>query len=146
MGRPGERNPLYGSARTGGRRSNRQSAVWSCQSRRQAGRKLPFTYEDVPSSEVYGKTTDALYQEGVYVGYRYYDKSGTAVRWPFGYGLSYTSFAYSDLTADGDTVSVAVKNTCAFAGAEVVQLYMKGPQDGLHRPLRELKGFQKVFL
>lgn len=106
----------------------------------------PFTYEDVPSSEVYGKTTDALYQEGVYVGYRYYDKSGTAVRWPFGYGLSYTEFAYSDLTVDGDTVSVAVKNTGAFAGAEVVQLYLHAPQDGLHRPLRELKGLQKVFL
>ena len=106
----------------------------------------PFTYGDVPSSEVYGKTTDALYQEGVYVGYRYYDKSGTAVRWPFGYGLSYTAFAYSDLTADGDTVSVSVKNTGAFAGAEVVQLYIHAPQDGLHRPLRELKGFQKVFL
>ncbi len=106
----------------------------------------PFTYEDVPSSEVYGKTTDALYQEGVYVGYRYYDKSGTAVRWPFGYGLSYTAFAYSDLTADGDSVSVSVKNTGAFAGAEVVQLYMHAPQDGLHRPLRELKGFRKVFL
>ena len=106
----------------------------------------PFTYEDVPSSEVYGKTTDALYQEGVYVGYRYYDKSGTAVRWPFGYGLSYTAFSYSDLTADGDTVSVSVKNAGAFAGAEVVQLYMHAPQNGLHRPLRELKGFQKVFL
>ena len=106
----------------------------------------PSTYEDVPSSEVYGKTTDALYQEGVYVGYRYYDKSGTAVRWPFGYGLSYTEFAYSDLTVDGGTVSVSVKNTGAFAGAEVVQLYMHAPQDGLHRPLRELKGFQKVFL
>ena len=85
----------------------------------------PSTYEDVPSSEVYGKTTDALYQEGVYVGYRYYDKSGTAVRWPFGYGLSYTEFAYSDLMVDGDTVSVTVKNTGAFAGAEVVQLYMQ---------------------
>ena len=106
----------------------------------------PFTYEDVPSSEIYGKTTDALYQEGVYVGYRYYDKSGTAVRWPFGYGLSYTTFAYSDLIVDGDTVSVSVKNTGAFVGAEVVQLYMYAPQDGLHRPLRELKGFRKVFL
>ncbi len=106
----------------------------------------PFTYGDVPSSGIYGKTTDALYQEGVYVGYRYYDKSSMAVRWPFGYGLSYTEFAYSDLTMDGNTVSVAVKNTGAFAGAEVVQLYMHAPQDGLHRPLRELKGFQKVFL
>ena len=106
----------------------------------------PFIYEDVPSSEIYGKTTDALYQEGVYVGYRYYDKSGTAVRWPFGYGLSYTTFAYSDLTVEGDSVSVNVKNTGKCAGAEVVQLYIQEPQDGLYRPLRELKGFQKVFL
>ena len=106
----------------------------------------PLSYADVPSSEIYGKTDDALYQEGVYVGYRYYDKSGTAVRWPFGYGLSYTEFDYSSLKVNGDTVSVAVKNTGSFAGAEVVQLYIRAPQDGLHRPLRELKGFQKVFL
>ena len=106
----------------------------------------PYRYEDVPSSEIYGKTADALYQEGVYVGYRYYDKAGVPVRWPFGYGLSYTEFAYSNLAVDGDTVSVAIKNTGSFAGAEVVQLYMEAPQDGLHRPLRELKGFQKVFL
>ena len=106
----------------------------------------PFTYEDVPSSEIYGKTADALYQEGVYVGYRYYDKAGVPVRWPFGYGLSYTAFAYSGLTAEGDRVSVSVKNTGTCAGAEVVQLYIGMPQDGLHRPLRELKGFQKVFL
>ena len=106
----------------------------------------PFTYEDVPSSEIYGKTTDALYEEGIYVGYRYYDKAGVPVRWPFGYGLSYTEFAYSDLTVSGDTVSVTVKNTGAFAGAEVAQLYVRAPQDGLHRPLRELKGFRKLFL
>ncbi len=106
----------------------------------------PYRYGDAPSSEIYGKTADALYQEGVYVGYRYYDKSGTPVRWPFGYGLSYTDFAYSDLTVDGDTVSVTVKNTGSLAGAEVVQLYVGAPQNGLHRPVRELKGFQKVFL
>ena len=106
----------------------------------------PFTYEDVPSSEIYGKTADALYEEGVYVGYRYYDKAGVPVRWPFGYGLSYTEFSYSDLTVNGDTVSVTVRNTGKCAGAEVVQLYMESPQDGLHRPLRELKGFRKVFL
>lgn len=106
----------------------------------------PLSYADVPSSEIYGKTDDALYEEGLYVGYRYYEKSGVAVRWPFGYGLSYTTFAYSDLTVDGNAVSVAVKNTGSFAGAEVVQLYIRAPQDGLHRPLRELKGFQKVFL
>ena len=106
----------------------------------------PYTYEDVPSSEIYGKTRDALYQEGLYVGYRYYDKAGVPVRWPFGYGLSYTDFAYSDLTVDGDTVSVTVKNTGSLAGAEVVQLYIGAPQNGLHCPVRELKGFQKVFL
>lgn len=106
----------------------------------------PFTYGDVPSSEIYGKTTDALYQEGVYVGYRYYDKAGVPVRWRFGYGLSYTEFSYADLTVNGDTVSVTVQNTGKCAGAEVVQLYMEAPQDGLHRPLRELKDFQKVFL
>lgn len=106
----------------------------------------PLSYADVPSSEIYGKIDDALYEEGLYVGYRYYEKSGVAVRWPFGYGLSYTTFAYSDLTVDGNAVSVAVKNTGSFAGAEVVQLYLYAPQDGLHRPLRELKGFRKVFL
>ena len=106
----------------------------------------PLSYADVPSSEIYGKTDDALYEEGLYVGYRYYDKSGTAVRWPFGYGLSYTEFSYSDLTVNGDTVSVTVRNTGTLAGAEVVQLYIRAPQDGLHRPLRELKGFQKIFL
>ncbi len=106
----------------------------------------PLSYADVPSSEIYGKTDDALYEEGLYVGYRYYEKSGVAVRWPFGYGLSYTTFAYSDLTVDGNAVSVAVKNTGSFAGAEVVQLSVKTPQDGLHRPIRELKVFQKIFL
>ena len=106
----------------------------------------PYTYEDVPSSAIYGKTADALYQEGPYVGYRYYDKAGVPVRWPFGYGMSYTDFAYSDLTVDGDTVSVTVKNTGSLTGAEIVQLYIEAPQNGPHRPLRELKGFQKVFL
>ena len=106
----------------------------------------PLSYADVPSSEIYGKTDDALYEEGLYVGYRYYEKSGVAVRWRFGYGLSYTEFCYSDLTVNGDTVSVTVRNTGKRAGAEVVQLYIRAPQDGLHRPLRELKGFQKVFL
>ena len=106
----------------------------------------PYTYGDVPSSEIYGKTKDALYEEGIYVGYRYYDKAGVPVRWPFGYGLSYTSFAYSDLIVDGRTVSVTVANTGRCPGAEVAQLYVGAPQSGLNRPVRELKGFKKVFL
>ena len=136
MGLPGQAggeaiaDPLYGRVNPSGKLAE----SW------------PFTYGDVPSSEVYGKTADALYQEGVYVGYRYYDRAGVPVRWPFGYGLSYTEFSYADLTVNGDTVSVTVRNTGKCAGAEVVQLYIGAPQDGLHRPLRELKGFQKVFL
>lgn len=106
----------------------------------------PLLYEDCPSAPFYGKTKDALYLEGVYVGYRYYDKARKAVRWPFGYGLSYTSFAYSALKTEGRTVTVTVTNTGSLAGAEVVQLYVCPPQDGIHRPVRELKGFQKVFL
>ena len=136
MGLPGQAGGeaaaelLYGRANPGGRLAE----SW------------PYTYEDVPSSEIYDQTVDALYQEGLYVGYRYYDKAGVPVRWPFGHGLSYTEFACSDLTVDGDAVSVTVRNTGKRAGAEVVQLYLEAPQDGLHRPLRELKGFQKVFL
>jgi beta-glucosidase len=106
----------------------------------------PYEYADVPSSEIFGKTKDALYIEGMYVGYRYYDKAGVPVRWGFGHGLSYTSFAYSDLNVSGGSVTVTVKNTGEMPGAEIVQLYIEPPQGGLHRPIRELKGFQKVLL
>lgn len=136
MGLPGQAGGeaaadlLYGRAEPGGRLAE----SW------------PFAYSDVPSSEIYGKTKDALYEEGVYVGYRFYDKADVPVRWPFGFGLSYTSFSYSGLTVSGDTVRVTVKNTGARAGSEVVQLYIAPPSGGLHRPVRELKGFRKVFL
>lgn len=106
----------------------------------------PYTYGDVPSSDCYGKRIDALYTESIYAGYRYYDKAGKAVRWPFGHGLSYTTFGYSSFIAKDRKVSVAVTNTGHRAGAEVVQLYVAAPQDGIHRPIRELKGFRKVFL
>ena len=106
----------------------------------------PYRYEDVPSSDIYDKTKDALYEEGIYVGYRYYEKAGAPVRWPFGYGLSYTQFAYSDLQIEENTVRVTVKNTGDRSGAEVVQLYVCPPKGGLHRPVRELKRFEKVFL
>ena len=136
MGLPGEAggaaiaNLLYGRANPSGKLAE----SW------------PYAYEDVPSAESFGKTQDALYVEGIYVGYRYYDKVGKPVRWPFGHGLSYTSFRYSDLTVENRTVTVTVSNTGALPGGEVVQLYVAAPQDSIHRPLRELKGFQKVFL
>lgn len=104
------------------------------------------SYNDVPSSEIYGKTKDALYEEGIYIGYRYCEKAGTKVRFPFGYGLSYTDFSYSELEAGKDEVRVKVTNMGELAGAEIVQLYIAAPQTGIHRPVRELKGFKKVWL
>lgn len=106
----------------------------------------PMRYADCATAAYYKGHKDAQYREGVYVGYRYYQKAGVPVRWPFGFGLSYTSFAYSDLKVEGDTVTAVVTNTGGVPGAEVAQLYVAPPQDGLYRPARELKGFAKVFL
>lgn len=105
----------------------------------------PMHYEDVISRETFGKK-NTEYREGIYVGYRYYDKAGMVVRYPFGHGLSYTRFAYSDLCVADRKVSVKVSNTGAFRGAEVVQLYIAAPQSGVFRPVRELKGFARVEL
>ncbi|MCR5145194.1 MAG: beta-glucosidase [Lachnospiraceae bacterium] len=106
----------------------------------------PYTYDDVPSSDYYGQTKDGLYKEGLYVGYRYYDKAGINVRWPFGYGLSYTTFAYSDLALDGNRVRVMVTNTGDRFGEEVIELFVGKAQEGIHRPKRELKRFKKIEL
>lgn len=106
----------------------------------------PVRYEDCASSNIYAKTKDALYEEGIYVGYRYYEKAGKPVRFPFGYGLSYTSFVYSDLKVVGRTVSVTVTNTGKMSGAEAVLLWVHPPQNGIHRPVRELKAFDKLYL
>ena len=105
----------------------------------------PLCYNDVPSRDTFGKKT-THYKEGLYAGYRYYDTAGKAVRFPFGYGLSYTQFAYSDLKIDGRTVSATVTNTGSTAGAEVVQLYVAPPKNGPYRPAKELKGFAKLSL
>ena len=105
----------------------------------------PLCYDDVPSRDTFGKKT-THYKEGLYAGYRYYDTAGKAVRFPFGYGLSYTQFAYSDLKIEGRTVSATVTNTGSTAGAEVVQLYVAPPKNGLYRPAKELKGFAKLSL
>lgn len=111
----------------------------------------PISYFDVASSGFYeegGK--QAQYREGIYVGYRYYDKAGMEVSFPFGYGLSYTDFQYSDMriyrNEEVIEVTVSIKNTGRMAGAEVVQLYISDLQEGVHKPQKELKGFNKVFL
>jgi beta-glucosidase len=86
------------------------------------------------------------YGEGVFIGYRWYDALSREVRYPFGHGLSYTTFAYSDLEASGDRVSCTVTNTGPVAGREVVQLYVGDPDAAVRRPVRELRGFEKVTL
>ena len=105
----------------------------------------PVTYGDVISKDTFGQK-NVEYRESVYVGYRYYDKAKKAVRFPFGHGLSYTTFTYSDLEIKGDAVSVTVTNTGARPGAEVAQLYIAPPKGGLHRPEQELKGFARAEL
>ena len=106
----------------------------------------PEKYEDCVSSDYYAKTKDALYLEGIYCGYRYYDKAKKNVSWPFGHGLSYTSFEYTDLAIDGNKVSVSVTNIGDRAGEEAVQLYVESEQNTIHRPVRELKHFEKIRL
>ena len=106
----------------------------------------PYRYEDVISAPYYAKEKDALYMEGIYVGYRYYDKAKKEVRWPYGYGLSYSSFALKDFRMEGNKVSVNIANTSDLEGSEVVQLYVGQEDPVLHRPLRELKHFEKVSL
>lgn len=107
----------------------------------------PMSYRDVPSSDTYGVNPRQVeYAEGIYVGYRYYQKAGMKVRFPFGYGLSYTEFSYSNLEKKGNTVSCTVKNIGVCDGAEVVQLYVADKTGHAYRPVRELKAFEKVFL
>lgn len=105
----------------------------------------PIRYGDVVSKDTFGKK-NVEYRESVYVGYRYYDKADKAVRFPFGHGLGYTAFAYSDLEIEGDAASVTVANAGSVPGAEVAQLYIAPPGGGLHRPEQELKGFARVEL
>ena len=105
------------------------------------------SYADTPAKAHFGGDGPTVeYREGLYVGYRYYDTAGVPTAFPFGYGLSYTSFAYSDLKADENGVTLTVTNTGSCAGAEVVQLYVAKPDAKVFRPAKELKGFIKVQL
>lgn len=105
----------------------------------------PLSYDQVPSRDTFGQKV-TRYKEGLYVGYRYYDTAGVPVRFPFGYGLSYTRFTYSDLTVENRTVRVTVTNIGDCPGAEVAQLYIAPPRTGPYRPAKELKGFARVYL
>ncbi len=115
----------------------------------------PYALSDNSSANYFpGTPVSVEYRESVYVGYRYYDKAQKAVRFPFGHGLSYTTFEYSDLKVSADkiqdtdtlTVSFTVKNTGDRDGAEVAELYVSDLESTIFRPEKELKGFKKVFL
>ena len=125
--------------------------------------KLPFTMplalsdgpikteRQYPGIQEEGKKWwQEYYDEGVFIGYRWYDTNGIAVQYPFGHGLSYTTFELSDAkvkrSGDGWKVSARIKNTGEVAGAEVVQLYIRDTEASVARPSKELKGFEKVYL
>jgi beta-glucosidase len=108
---------------------------------------FPIHYTDVPSSGYYpGNQATSEHKEGLFIGYRYFETANVPVRYPFGYGLSYTTFNYSDIVIDGLTVSFNVKNTGKMAGAEIAQLYIEKGDSNIFRSIRELKGFGKVYL
>ena len=137
MGLPGEAggeaivNLLFGKANPSGKLAE----TW------------PLSYDDCICKDYYGEPhKDAQYREGIYVGYRYYESANVKVRFPFGYGLSYTEFVYSDLKVEGNRVSCTVENTGNLAGKEIIQLYIEPVNSRVHRPERELKGFEKIEL
>ena len=114
----------------------------------------PYRVEDTPCHGFFATGSDDIeYRESIYVGYRYYDSFGIPVRFPFGFGLSYTRFAYENLRLSGETyeggklrVSLDVTNIGTVAGAEIVEMYVENPPADFLRAKRELKGFQKVTL
>jgi len=118
--------------------------------------KLPFTFpiklEDCPAHKIGTYASDlSVYKEGLFVGYRYYDTNNIPVLFPFGHGLSYTSFEYTNLQiSKNDDISVKISfnltNIGSLIGAEIAQLYVEDVECSLERPLKELKGFEKVLL
>ena len=107
----------------------------------------PVKYEDCSSAPYFpAKERTVEYREGLYVGYRYYETAKIPVTFPFGFGLSYTTFEYSNIQATDQEVTFTLTNTGKRDGAEVAQLYVHAQNPSIYRPAKELKGFQKVFL
>ncbi len=108
---------------------------------------IPLNYEDVSTANYFpGKEVTAEYREGLFVGYRYFDTVKKTVKYPFGFGLSYTDFAYSNLKVTPNEISFNIKNIGDRAGAEVAQVYISALESKVYRPLKELKAFKKVML
>ncbi len=107
----------------------------------------PLRHEDTPAFSYFpGTERTAEYREGLFVGYRYYETAHVPVRFPFGFGLSYTTFEYGDLVVTPTEARFSLTNTGAVRGAEIAQLYVGRVGEGVHRPAKELKGFAKVDL
>ncbi|WBW94956.1 glycoside hydrolase family 3 C-terminal domain-containing protein [Oceanirhabdus sp. W0125-5] len=107
----------------------------------------PISYSDVPSSKIYpGKYLTSEHRESIFIGYRYYDTAKKEILFPFGYGLSYTSYEYKNLIFNGKTASFSIRNTGEYEGEEIVQLYVKPLDRKVFSAEKELKGFVKVPL
>ena len=106
-----------------------------------------WSYEDTPSYPCYpAKDRTLEYREGIFTGYRYFEKNQIPVSFPFGFGISYTTFAYRDLQVADKGISLKVKNTGTVDGSEIVQMYVALPESKVSRPEKELKGFVKLHL
>ena len=107
----------------------------------------PFYYSDTPTERYFpGKEVTAEHREGLYVGYRYYETAEVPVRFPFGYGLSYSTFSYDKISVNEQSVQFSITNNSDVLGEEIAQVYIRPPKNGVFRPTRELKGFVKVKL
>lgn len=107
----------------------------------------PVVYSDVSSSNYYpGQETTSEHRESIFFGYRYFDTINKQVLFPFGFGMSYTTFEYSNLKVDNNNVTFTIKNTGDVAGREVAQVYVKAKNSEVFRASKELKGFTKVLL
>ncbi len=107
----------------------------------------PIRLKSTPAYNYYpAQHRNSDYREAIYVGYRYYDTARIKVKYPFGFGLSYTNFEYSDLVIDETGVTCKIRNAGDRDGAEIAQMYVSAMGNAIFRPKKELKGFQKVFL
>jgi beta-glucosidase len=126
------------------------SANFPMEGQPMSAKSFIFGSKTKPENEQVKNIDYTKYEEGIYVGYRYFDTKNIAVSYPFGYGLSYTSFEYEnmDIHVAGDTVniSVKVKNTGDVAGKEIVEIYVSKPDTEIDRPVHELKAFAKTPL
>ena len=110
----------------------------------------PDSYKDVPFHKEFTETTNDRYKESIFVGYRYYTSYGVQMKYPFGYGLSYTDFAYKNFSVEKNSgtvnVSVDITNTGKMGGSCVAEIFVSAPKTNIVKPLRELRGFEKVYL